>query len=169
MFASGILLAIRVQGYRSPFRYFFTFSRGHHSAHLGISLGYYLHLGISTGIYAISVCIQGLISIPVCIQESCVMLSPYAYWYLHDPNMHTGRITCHAIPVCIKGSRSIPVCIRESHKSPYACGIAWKSPFAYGDYKTWCTPCMHTGIDLDPRMQMGIPEIPICIRRLHGH
>jgi len=53
---------------------------------------------------------------------------------------------------------NIPVCIRGSHKSPYA----------YRDYVS-CDPRdprMHTGIDFDPCMHMGIPwhAIPVCIR-----
>ena len=65
--------------------------------------------------------------------------SPYAYGDQVNPCMHTG-IACHAIPVCIQGSKSIPVCIRRSQRST-------------------CNPCMHT----------GICAIPVCIRGFFSH
>ena len=61
-------------------------------------------------------------TIPVCIQGLCVMLSPYAYWDLHDPHMHTWIA-------------QTPVCIRGLHDmlSPYAYGDQDQSLYAYGD------------------------------------
>jgi hypothetical protein len=86
--------------------------------------------------------------------------------YVHNFIMHNGSphmqiflpmgIMCHAIPICIWGSRSIPVCIRRYQRSPYA----------YRDCMTH-NPRMHTGIKINPRMHTGITEIPICIRGSH--
>jgi hypothetical protein len=69
-----------------------------------------------------------------------------------SPRMHTG-ISCHAIPVCIRGSI----------KSPYTYGDQDQSPYAYGDYMT-CDPRIHMGIKINPRMHTEIDQIPICIR-----
>ena len=76
--------------------------------------------------------------------------------------MHTG-IMCHAIPVCIWGSRSIPVCIWGYQRSRMHTGITWhiipvcirqsrsipvciqgsrRSPFAYGYHMTLIPVCI---------------------------
>ena len=106
-----------------------------------------MHAGIS--VHEISVCIKGF---------AC----PRMHTGIDlDPCVHTG-ITCHAIPVCIRGFSCdppihtgicvIPVCIQGLILIPVCIrGLnVMQSPYAYGD------PHMHTGIDFDPRMLMGI-------------
>jgi hypothetical protein len=71
---------------------------------------------------------------------------------------------CHAIPVCIWGSRSIPLCIWGYQRSPYA----------YRDCMTH-NPRMHTGIKINPVCIRGsrrspfaygdhMTLIPVCIQ-----
>jgi hypothetical protein len=81
-----------------------TFAYGDPHMHMAITVWENTHMGI-----------QDLIShmeiFPVCIRL-VTEISPYAYGDCTNPRMHTG-ITCHAIPVCIRGSL--------------------RSPYAYGD------------------------------------
>jgi hypothetical protein len=51
------------------------------------------------------------------------------------------------ILICIWGLILIPVCIRGL--------CVMQSLYTYGDL---CYPRMHTGIDLDPHMHMGIAD-----------
>ncbi len=91
--------------------------------------------------------------------------SPYAYRDRWDPRMNTG-IICHAIPVCIRGSRSIPLCIWAS---------CW-SPYAYRDCMTLIPVCiwgsssiqgMHTGVLNNACMHTGIfQSLTVCIQEL---
>ncbi len=96
-------------------------------------------------------------NIPVCIWA--LRKSPCAYgdYVSCDPCMQTG---ISVIPICIRGLILIPICIRGL--------CVMRSPYAYGDL--WY-PRMHTGIDLDHHMHMGIAwhiisSIPIHIRGL---
>ena len=63
--------------------------------HMAIPVWEFTHMGI-----------QDLIShmeiFPICIRL-VTEISPYAYEDRTNPHMHMG-ITCHAIPVCIRGS-----------------------------------------------------------------
>ena len=81
-----------------------TFAYGDPHMHTAIPVWEITHMGI-----------QDLIShmeiFPVCIRL-VTEISPYAYGDCTNPRMHTG-LTCHAIPVCIRGSL--------------------RSPYAYGD------------------------------------
>ena len=131
-----------------------TFAYGDPHMHMAITVWENTHMGI-----------QDLIShmeiFPVCIRL-VTEISPYAYGDCTNPRMHTG-ITCHAIPVCIRGSL----------RSPYAYGDWFWSLYAYGDCMT-CNPRMHTGIELDPRMHTGIScfgrgVCMLCIRKILIH
>ena len=72
--------------------------------HTAIPVWEFTHMGIQDLISHLEI-------FPICIRL-VTEISPYAYGDHTTPRMHTG-ITCHVIPVCIRGSL--------------------RSPYAYGD------------------------------------